>query len=267
MVNTNDDRAGVPALAVEDLSVRYGGFPAVRNVSLAVPHGEVHGLIGPNGAGKTSCFNAICGYTRPSGGRVYVNGKPIPLGAPRAAWRAGIARTFQKTEMFWTLTVREHMDLARRRAVRRGLTPPTTGDLIELLGIGGLEERIGADLPLGTTRLVELGRALATGAKLILLDEPCSGLDQAETKRIEATLRSIQRDLELSMLIVEHDMEFILSIAQNIFVLDSGQIIASGTPAEIRRSETVQRAYLGGTPEQIEAEAEAASAPALGAGS
>src|SRR5262249_28676407 len=129
-----------------------------------------------------------------------------------------------------------------------------------------LEQQIVANLSLGTTRLVELGRALATGSKLILLDEPCSGLDQTETSRIEATLRSVQHDLDLSMLIVEHDMEFILSIADNIFVLDSGQIIASGTPAEIRRSEIVHRAYLGGTPEQIKAEAEAAAAPSTGAG-
>jgi ABC-type branched-subunit amino acid transport system ATPase component len=266
MLNADDDAAGVPALAVDDLSVNYGGFRAVSNVSLTVPGGEIHGLIGPNGAGKTTFFNAICGYTRPSGGRVYVNGSQLRLGAPRAAWRVGIARTFQRTEMFWTLTVREHMDLARRHATRRGLKPPTTDDLVELLRIGGREDQIVANLSLGTTRLVELGRALATGAKLVLLDEPCSGLDQAETSRIEETLRAVQQDLDLSMLIVEHDMEFILSIATNVFVLDSGQMIASGTPAAIRSSEAVQRAYLGGTPEQIEAEAKAAAAPSTGAG-
>jgi ABC-type branched-subunit amino acid transport system ATPase component len=266
MLHEDESEVGVPALAVEGLSVAYGGFRAVNEVSFAVPAGEIHGLIGPNGAGKTTCFNAICGYLRPTGGRVYVNGTPLAVGNPRAAWRVGIARTFQKTEMFWTLTVREHMDIARRRAAKRGLTPPPTADLVRLLGIGGQEERIVANLSLGTTRLVELGRALATGAKLILLDEPCSGLDQAETARIEAALRTIQEDLELSMLIVEHDMEFILSIAKNIFVLDSGQLIASGTPPAIRRSEVVQRAYLGGTPEQIAAEAEAAAAGSAGAG-
>jgi len=266
MLHDEDDNVGVPALAVDDLSVDYGGFHALSNVSMAVPHAEIHGLIGPNGAGKTTCFNAICGYLRPSTGRVHVDGKQLPPGNPRAAWRLGIARTFQKTEMFWTLTVREHMDLARRRALRRGLTPPATDDLAEILGIGGEQERIVANLSLGTTRLVELGRALATGASLILLDEPCSGLDQTETSRIEATLRAIQQDLQLSMLIVEHDMEFILSIARNVFVLDSGHMIASGTPAEIRRSEVVQRAYLGGTPEQIAAEAESAAAGAAGAG-
>src|SRR3984885_14640210 len=114
MLEADDDPAGVPAPAVNDLSVNYGGFRAVSNVSLSVPLCEIHGLIGPNGAGKTTCFNAICGYIRPSSGHVYVNGNQLRLGAPRAAWRIGIARTFQRTEMFWTLTVREHMDLARR---------------------------------------------------------------------------------------------------------------------------------------------------------
>jgi branched-chain amino acid transport system ATP-binding protein len=263
--NNDVDRAAL-ALAVHDVSVDYGGFRAVSSVSLAVPAGEIHGLIGPNGAGKTTCFNAICGYVRPSTGRVFVNGQPVALGKPRSAWRVGIGRTFQKTELFWTLTVREHMDLARRRAVRRGLTPPSTDDLAGLLGIGSLQERTVADLPLGTTRLIELARAIATGAKLLLMDEPCSGLDQTETTRLEAILGTIQKDLDLSMLIVEHDTEFILSIAKNIFVLDSGRVIASGTPAAIRQNEEVRRAYLGGTAEQIAAEAEAAGMQPKAAG-
>jgi branched-chain amino acid transport system ATP-binding protein len=250
---------GRAALEVDDVSVHYGGFQAVSGVSFAIPVGEIHGLIGPNGAGKTTLFNAICGNVRPSAGRVIVNGEPISLGRPRAAWKAGIGRTFQKIEMFWVLTVREHMDLARRIAVRRGLQPPKTEELVQLLGLQGLEERTAASLPLGTMRLTELARAIATGASLILMDEPCSGLDQSETTVLGGALRQIQKELDLTLLIVEHDTEFILSIAKNIVVLDSGKVIASGSPGEIQRSEVVRHAYLGGTVEELAVEAEIAS--------
>jgi branched-chain amino acid transport system ATP-binding protein len=239
------------ALKVEELTVHYGGFLAVDRVSLEVPRGEIHGLIGPNGAGKTSCFNAICGYVRPSHGHVHVHGKRVAPGKPIGAWKAGIARTFQKTELFWTLTVREHMELARRHAVRRGLDPLGSDDLAKLLGLDQLQGEIVASLPIGTSRLVELARAVSTGANLILMDEPCSGLDQSETAQLELVLRSIQSDLGLSLLIVEHDMEFILSIATNVVVMDSGRVIASGSPSAIRQSPEVRRAYLGSTADVV----------------
>lgn len=235
----------VDALVVQGLSVEYGGFRAVDDVSLSVPEGVVHGLVGPNGAGKTSLFNAVCGYVRPRGGDVRVYGKVVPSGSPYAAWRAGIARTFQKTELFWTLTVREHFDLARRRAVRRRLAPPPAAELVELLGISEIVDQTVATLPLGTMRLVELGRALATGSTLLLMDEPCSGLDRAETSEFERVLRTVQSDLGLTLLIVEHDMEFVMSIAQRIVVLDSGRVIAEGGPREIMSNPVVHEAYLG----------------------
>jgi branched-chain amino acid transport system ATP-binding protein len=240
----------LPILRVEELSVTYGGFRAVSGVSFEMPRGEVHALIGPNGAGKTSCFNGISGYVRPSHGRVFVDGERVSPGKPLAAWKAGIGRTFQKTELFWTLTVREHMELASRLARRRGLHPPEAQELGTLLGISEIEEEIVANLPLGTSRLVELARAISTGANLILMDEPCSGLDQAETTQLEGVLRSIQEDLALSLLIVEHDMTFILSIATNVIVMDSGQVIARGAPAEIRESTAVRQAYLGSSTNQ-----------------
>jgi ABC-type branched-subunit amino acid transport system ATPase component len=233
------------ALVVKGLSVRYGGFVAVDSVSFELPRGDVHALIGPNGAGKTSCFNAICGNIRPWRGTVAVHGRAVAPGKPLAAWKAGIARTFQKAELFWTLTVREHMDLARRLALRRGLSPPGTEELGELLGLEHLQEQTVANLPLGTSRLVEFARAVATGANLILMDEPCSGLDQRETEQLKASLRRIQRDLGLSLLIVEHDMQFILSMASSVIVMDSGSVIATGTPNAIRQSAEVRRAYLG----------------------
>jgi branched-chain amino acid transport system ATP-binding protein len=239
--------ADEPALRVEGLTVQFGGFRAVDAVDLDVPAGEIRGLIGPNGAGKSTCFNAMCGTVRPAAGEVYVHGKRIRANSPQAAWKAGIGRTFQRVELFWTLTVRDHIDMARRHAVRRGLTPPTTEDLATRLGLAGLEDQIVANLPLGTCRLVELARAIATGANVVFLDEPCSGLDRPETKRLEEAMRSIQQQLGLTFLIVEHDMEFILSIAPRIYVLAFGRVIAEGTPLEIRASVDVREAYLGST--------------------
>lgn len=233
------------ALTVVDMTVEYGGFRAVNGVSLLVPPGEIHGLIGPNGAGKTSLFNAICGYVRPKTGQVTVHDKRIRTGSPYAAWKAGIGRTFQKAELFWTLTVRDHIHLARRRAVRRGLNPPTEEELLGLLGLATIADHTVATLPLGTMRLVELSRALATGSRLLLMDEPCSGLDRSETVEFEQVLRSVHETMDLTFLIVEHDMEFVLSIAGHVVVLDAGRVIAEGSSAQITKDPAVHEAYLG----------------------
>jgi branched-chain amino acid transport system ATP-binding protein len=189
----------------------------------------------------------MCGTVRPAAGIVLVNGERVRANSPYAAWKAGVGRTFQRVELFWTLTVRDHVELARRHALRRGITPPATDDLLGWLGLGDLEEKIVANLPLGTCRLVELARAIATGANLVLLDEPCSGLDRRETTRLDEAMRSIQQQLGLTFVIVEHDMDFILSIAPTIYVMASGRIIADGTPREIRASAAVREAYLGST--------------------
>ncbi len=233
------------ALSVRGLTVRYGGFVAVEDVDIDVPYGQVVGLIGPNGAGKTTCFNAIGGYVRPSKGTVEVHGVRVRSSNPRSAWRAGIARTFQRVELFWTLTVRDHVELARRLALKRKRTPPEADEIFKILGLVGLEDRVVATLPLGTNRLVELARAVATGSTLILMDEPCSGLDHVETTLLKSALEQMLAELSLSLLIVEHDMDFILSIADTIVVLNYGKQIARGTPAEIRASQDVRRAYLG----------------------
>jgi len=233
------------ALSVKDLTVRYGGFVAVSNVSFDVPQGAVVGLIGPNGAGKTTCFNAIGGYLRPFAGTVDVHGVRLHKSNPRAAWKAGIARTFQRLELFWTLTVSDHVELARRLAIKEKRNPPEAAEILKILGLVGMEDRIVATLSLGTNRLVELARAIATGATLILMDEPCSGLDSAETATLKTALAQMRAELSLSLLIVEHDMDFILSIADTILVLNYGVMIAKGTPAEVRASEEVRRAYLG----------------------
>jgi ABC-type branched-subunit amino acid transport system ATPase component len=234
------------------LSVTYGGFRALDAVDLVVPEGEIRGLIGPNGAGKSTCFNAICGYVRPSGGAVSVYGSRLRPNSPHAAWKAGIGRTFQRVELFWTLSIRDHVEMARRQATRRRLSTPSTEEVTRWLGLAGREDELVANLPMGTCRLVELARAIGTGSRLVLLDEPCSGLDRHETTELKVAMTRIQSELGLSCLIVEHDMDFILSIASHVFVLASGRLIAEGTPEEIRASQAVREAYLGGDSNDVQ---------------
>jgi branched-chain amino acid transport system ATP-binding protein len=237
--------ASAPALEVIDLTVRYGGFVAVNGLNLEVASGAVHGLIGPNGAGKTTSFNAICGYVPAASGQIRVNGQRSKRLSPYRAWHAGIGRTFQRVELFWTLTPREHLELAQRRAAKVDRSSPSPGDLLDLLGVAQVADVTVASLPLGTCRLVEFARAVATGARIIMLDEPCSGLDRKETGQLRESLLSLKSELGLSLLIVEHDVEFILSIADRVAVLDAGRLIAEGTPAEMRVSAEVRAAYLG----------------------
>lgn len=234
------------ALAASGLTVRYGGFVALDDLSLSVRRGGITALIGPNGAGKTTCFNAICGFVRPAAGTVTVGGRPVRLGDPHAVWRRGIARTFQRLELFWTLSVRENLELARRRARRIGRAPRPVDDLLDLCGLSALADRPAATLPFGTCRVVELGRALATGADVLLLDEASSGLDRDETAVVADLVRRAHRDLALSVFLVEHDMDFVMALSDHILVLDFGRLLAEGSPAEIQASALVRRVYLGG---------------------
>lgn len=241
-------------LVVDGLTVDYGGFRANDDVSFNLREGAIHALIGPNGAGKTTCFNAICGFVRPSGGMVSIKGRSVAPGNPHAVWSTGVARTFQRLELFWTLSVRDNLELAARRARKlRGRTP----DVAAILARTGLEtfaDDVVANLPLGTCRVVELGRALATGADILLLDESSSCLDRAETEAFEAIVRGVAEEFELSVLLIEHDMEFVMALADHIFVLDFGKLIAQGTPAQIRNSPLVQQVYLGGSLDEVAAQ-------------
>lgn len=233
------------ALEVRNLTVRFGGFTAVDNVDFEVPAGSIVGLIGPNGAGKSSCFLAIGGDVRPKSGTVTVGGRALVRNNPRAAWRAGISRTYQRPELFWTLTVHDHFHLAARKAKGLGRTTVEPEEILAMLGLETLRDTVVGTLPLGTTRLVELGRAIASAPSLVLMDEPCSGLDHEETAEMAHFVQSIRDRFGLSILIVEHDMDFILTIAHNLFVLNYGKLIATGSPAEIRASPVVRSAYLG----------------------
>lgn len=232
------------ALEVDRLTVSYGGFTALSEASLRVEPGSIVALIGPNGAGKTTCFNAIGGFVRPARGTVRVGGNVVRPGDPLALWSAGVGRTFQRLELFWTLTARQNLELAHHRASRR-TNPPPVDEVAELVGVAEVLDELVANLPLGTCRLVELARAACTGATMLLLDEPSSGLDRGETEAFEATVRRIHAERETSVLIVEHDMELVTSLADRVYVLDFGQLIAEGTPAEIREDPAVQQVYLG----------------------
>lgn len=235
-------------LQVEDVSVRFGGLTAVDGATFSVDAGGVSGLIGPNGAGKTTLFNVITGLQPPTDGRVVLDGTDITRRRPHRRARLGLARTFQRLEVFGSLSARENVLVAlemRRRWNRTGGDLVAEADaLLERVGIASVADRRVELLPTGTARLVEVARALATGPKLLLLDEPSSGLDEAETDALGRLLRELAAS-GLGVLLVEHDMPLVMETCSHIAVLDFGRIIAGGAPAAIREDPAVQRAYLG----------------------
>ncbi|MCU0270564.1 MAG: ABC transporter ATP-binding protein [Acidimicrobiales bacterium] len=231
-------------LEVTGVTVRFGGLMAVRDVSLSAPLGTVTGLIGPNGAGKTTLFNVITGLGAPTSGRVSLDGVDITRLAPHKRARLGLSRTFQALQLFGTLTVAENIALAARRKGTAEKPHECAARLLEFLGIGHLADTHAHNVPTGQARLVELGRALATAPKLVLLDEPASGQDPDETEHFKGLLRQIAAD-GVGVLLVEHDIPLVMGVCSQIHVLDFGQLIARGTPEEIRRDERVIAAYLG----------------------
>jgi branched-chain amino acid transport system ATP-binding protein len=235
-------------LQVANVAVRFGGLNALTDVSLTAAHGEITGLIGPNGAGKTTLFNVITGLQEPTQGRVYIDGRDIRKLSPHKRARLGMARTFQRLEVFGSLTAYENVlaaaefhkswsddDSAPRDVAR---------EVIKRVGLGSVAQARVDALPTGLARLVELGRALATRPKLLLLDEVGSGLNHDETEALGELLVSLARD-GISVLLVEHDMELVMAVCDRIHVLDFGRIICTGTPAEVQRDKQVQAAYLG----------------------
>ncbi len=235
-------------LEVRGVSVRFGGVTALRGVDLTVAEGMVTGLIGPNGAGKTTLFNVITGLQRPQSGRVVLDGHDISKVAPHHRARLGIARTFQRLEVFGSLTVRENILVAaeiRRRWARDGSDARRiTDEVIAEIGLRGMAQTRCDTLPTGLARLVEVGRTLATGPRVLLLDEPSSGLDENETDELGALMGRLAAR-GVAVLLVEHDVELVMSVSRQIHVLDFGRIIATGTPAEILANSNVRAAYLG----------------------
>jgi branched-chain amino acid transport system ATP-binding protein len=231
-------------LEVDEVVVRFGGVVAVNGASFHVDEGAVVGLMGPNGAGKTTLFNVITGLQEPTHGRVRFDGRDITGEAPRKRALAGIGRTFQRLEVFGSLSVGDNIRVA---AEMRGLERPdrVRDELLERVGLRAFADTPADSVPTGIARLTELARALACNPRLLLLDEPSSGLNEQETEDFANLVRSLAEDDGRSVLIVEHDVDLVLGLCSHIHVLDFGSIIASGPPDVVRSDPRVQEAYLG----------------------
>lgn len=236
-------------LEVRDATVRFGGHLALRGVDLDADAGEVTGLIGPNGAGKTTTFDVITGLQDTVRGRVLLDGRDLTRARAHERARAGIARTFQRLEVFGSLTaldnVRTAAEIRRTWSSRRDEDPVTVAhELLERVGLAAVaDERVDA-LPTGLARLVELARALATRPSVLLLDEPASGLDEAETARFGQLLLELAAE-GMAVLLVEHDIALVMDVCRRVHVLDFGAVLAVGTPEEVQRDQAVLDAYLG----------------------
>jgi branched-chain amino acid transport system ATP-binding protein len=237
-------------LEVRGVSVTFGGVAALTDVSLEASAGQVTGLIGPNGAGKTTLFNVISGLQRPDHGRIVLDGLDVTELRPYKRARLGLARTFQRLELFGTLSAAGNVQVGLESGNRRQRAEVDAGGgapavaLLERVGVGDAAHHPVGTLPTGSARLVELARALSIDPKVLLLDEPCSGLDDRDTDQL-GTLLSALASEGRSVVLVEHDMDVVLKICDVIHVLDFGEVIATGTPEEIKASSAVQAAYLG----------------------
>lgn len=235
-------------LEVDDVVVQFGGVTAVNHASFVAEAGRITGLIGPNGAGKTTCFNVISGLQKPTKGKVRFDGKTVTNMPVHRRSKRGMGRTFQRLEAFGSLTVRENVRVALD--IHRGplgLVKPGAADidaLLERVGISAYAGERADSIPTGTARLLELARCLAGEPKLLLLDEPSSGLDESETDAFGDLLKDLAAS-GCGILMVEHDMDLVMAVCDEIHVLDFGSVIASGLPADIRNDRTVQKAYLG----------------------
>jgi branched-chain amino acid transport system ATP-binding protein len=235
------------SLDLQDISVRFGGIAALDAVTLSIEPGIVTGLIGPNGAGKTTLFNVITGFQRADSGLVVLNGTNISKMRPYQRARLGLGRTFQRLELFGSLTVRENVLVAAESRRPHGDYVPLSqlaDDCLKRLGLDDVADRKAATLPTGSARLLELARALVADPKLLLLDEPSSGLTAQESQNLTGVLSQLAGD-GMGVLIVEHDMDLIMKACSTIHVLDFGKLLKSGSPSEVQTDPNVRRAYLG----------------------
>lgn len=253
-----DDRR--PLIEASNITVKFGGLVAVNDATLKVCEGEIVGLIGPNGAGKTTCFNSIAGLNVPTEGEVKLYGRVVTSWPVHKRAALGVGRTFQAIQLFGQLSVFDNLLVATDKhnpsglfanlAVSRGSIEAEkearakVDRVLELLDLTGVADRIAKDLPFGVLRMVELARALVTGSRLIMLDEPASGLDNKETDRLADILQFV-RSLGVTLLLIEHDVRMVTGVSDYMYVLDRGNMLAEGTPDHVQRDERVIAAYLG----------------------
>lgn len=228
-----------------DIDVQFGGLQALSGADIEATTGTVTGLIGPNGAGKTTLFNVITGHQAPTSGDVRLLGRSVKRQSVAKRAQAGMCRTFQKLEAFNSLSARDNVLVAAEAS--RAISQPAklTDEILHRIGLTDVAEITVGTLPTGTARLVELARALATKPKVLLLDEASSGLTEDETAAVGNLLQQLVAEDDLAVLLVEHDMSFVMNVCSRIHVLDFGQIIAVGSPAEVQNNDAVRAAYLG----------------------
>jgi len=234
---------------------------ALRNVSFDVIEGDIKALIGPNGAGKTTLLNIVSGIHQPDKGDVFFLGEKLVNVAPARIARKGISRTFQHVELFGNMTVIENIMVGQYARTRSGFLSSgfklpfvvkeereiqrKSEEILEYINLGQRKDEPASNLPIGEQRTLEIGRALATGPRLVLLDEPAAGLNIKETRNLGEIIRKIRDELKITVVLVEHDMDLVMSISDSIIVLNFGEVIAEGTPLEIQKNHEVIVAYLG----------------------
>ena len=250
-----------PVLELKSATIKFGGLVAVNNVSFELQRGVLFGLIGPNGAGKTTCFNLITGVYSPTSGDILFNGERINGLPPHKIARKGICRTFQNIRLFKSMSVLENVVVGGFLRHKTGLFSALTYmpwsvdetahlkseamDLLKVLDLADVAHVRSADLPYGKQRRLEIARAMATKPDLILLDEPAAGMNPQEKEDLQKTVRRIRDDFDKTVLLIEHDMRFVMGLCETIVVLDHGEEIARGNPDHVRNNPKVIEAYLG----------------------